>query len=68
MQRRTDKRPGEPKRRRNRAGNSVFRMLERAQAFTARMDYAIYPAARASFTAAHAFENDRDAQLTFQGR
>lgn len=46
----------------------VVRMLERAQAFSASMDYPDYETAKASFTAANAFENDRDAQLTFQGR
>lgn len=43
-------------------------MIERAQAFTASMDYADYTVAKASFTAANALENDRDAQLQFQER
>lgn len=46
----------------------VIRMFERAQAFTASMDYADYEAAKQSFMAANAFENDRDAQLVFQDR
>ncbi|MFT4257059.1 MAG: Fic family protein, partial [Pseudoxanthomonas sp.] len=53
---------------RTRQIDPVIRMFERAQAFTASMDYADYAAAKASFTAANAFENDRDAQLRFQER
>ncbi|NZA25399.1 Fic family protein [Luteimonas sp. SJ-92] len=53
---------------RTRQIDPVIRMFERAQAFTASMDYAGYDAAKASFTAANAFENDRDAQLRFQER
>lgn len=53
---------------RTRQIDPVIRMFERAQAFTASMDYADYAAAKASFTAANAFENDRDAQLQFQKR
>lgn len=53
---------------RTRQTDPLIRMFERAQAFTASMDYTDYPAARASFAAANAFENDRNAQLTFRGR
>lgn len=53
---------------RTRRIDPVIRMFERAQAFTASMDYADYTVAKASFTAANAFENDREAQLQFQER
>lgn len=53
---------------RTRQIDPVIRMFERAQAFTASMDYADYAAAKASLTAANAFENDRDGQLQFQER
>ncbi|WP_407352753.1 Fic family protein [Luteimonas sp. R10] len=53
---------------RTRQIDPVIRMFELAQAFTASMDYTGYDAAKASFTAANAFENDRDAQLQFQER
>ncbi len=51
---------------RTRQIDPAVRMLERAQAFTASMDYTDYDHAKASFIAANAFENDRVAQLRFQ--
>lgn len=53
---------------RTRQINPVIRISEHAHAFTASMDYADYAVAKAPFTAANAFENDRDAQLQFQQR
>jgi Fic family protein len=43
----------------------VIRMFERAQAFTASMDYSNYEAAKASFTQANAFADPRDGKLLF---
>lgn len=49
----------------NRETGAVVRMFERAQAFTASMDYSNYEAAKASFTRADAFEDPREGRLTF---
>ena len=43
----------------------VVRMFERAQAFTASMDYSTYEAAKASFTAASAFIESHKGKLNF---
>ena len=44
----------------------VIRMLQRAQAFTASMDYSNYDAAKTSFETANAFKAPRDAALAFE--
>lgn len=49
----------------NRQTDPVIRMFERAQAFTASMDYSNYETAKASFTRADAFKEPRDGKLTF---
>jgi hypothetical protein len=43
----------------------LLRMFERAQAFTASMDYSSYEAAKASLTLANAFKEPADGKLTF---
>jgi len=43
----------------------VIRMFERAQAFTASMDYSNYDVAKASFMAANAFLDPREGKLIF---
>ena len=43
----------------------VIRMFERAQAFTASMDYSNYDVAKASFMAASAFSDPREGKLIF---
>ena len=49
----------------NRETDPVIRMFERAQAFTASMDYSNYEAAKASFTQAQAFKDPREGKLIF---
>jgi fido (protein-threonine AMPylation protein) len=49
----------------NRETDPVIRMLERAQAFTASMDYANYDAAKAAFGAANAFFEPNEGKLVF---
>lgn len=49
----------------NREMDAVIRMFERAQAFTASMDYSNYDAAKLSFTAANAFLDPREGKLSF---
>lgn len=53
---------------RNRDTDPVIRMFERAQAFTASMDYADYDAAKAAFTGASAFLEPDEGKLTFGER
>lgn len=52
----------------NREMDPVIRMFERAQAFTASMDYSNYEAAKESFTRADAFKDPREGKLTFTER
>jgi hypothetical protein len=49
----------------NRETDPVVRMFERAQSFTASMDYSSYEAAKESFTQAQAFKDPREGKLTF---
>jgi hypothetical protein len=49
----------------NRDTGPVVRMFERAQAFTASMDYSNYEAAKASFTRSEAFKDPREGRLVF---
>lgn len=49
----------------NRDTDPVIRMFERAQAFTASMDYSSYQAAKGSFAQANAFKDPREEKLTF---
>jgi len=49
----------------NRDTGPVLRMFERAQAFTASMDYLSYEVAKESFTRADAFKDPREGRLTF---
>jgi Fic family protein len=49
----------------NRDTRTVIRMFDRAQAFTASMDYSNYEVAKASFTRADAFKEPREGRLTF---
>lgn len=49
----------------NRDTVPVIRMFERAQAFTASMEYFNYEAAKESFTRAEAFKDPREGKLTF---
>lgn len=49
----------------NRDTGPAIRMFERAQAFTASMDYSDYEAAKASFTQADAFKEPREGKLRF---
>jgi len=50
---------------RNREMDPVIRMFERAQAFTASMEYSNYDAAKNAFTEADAFKHPREGKLTF---
>lgn len=52
----------------NRQTDPVIRMFERAQTFTASMDYSSYEAGKASFTKAEAFKDPREGKLTFTER
>lgn len=49
----------------NRETGPVIRMFERAQAFTASMEYSSYEAAKASFTQADAFKEPLEGKLAF---
>ena len=50
---------------RNRETDPAIRMFERAQAFTASMEYSNYDSAKQSFTQAQAFKTDKEGKLTF---
>ncbi|HUF82616.1 MAG TPA: Fic family protein [Burkholderiales bacterium] len=52
----------------NRETAPVIRMFERAQAFTASMDYTNYEGAKESFSLANAFRDPREGKLIFQER
>lgn len=52
----------------NRETDPVIRMLERAQAFAASMDYTGYEAAKESLTRADAFKDPREGKLVFAER
>lgn len=49
----------------NRDTDPAIRMFERAQVFSASMDYSNYVAAKESFTQAQAFRDPREGKLTF---
>lgn len=48
--------------------NPLLRMLERAQAFTASVDYSSYEVAKAALTLANAFKEPGEGKLTFDER
>ena len=48
--------------------NPLMRMFQRAQAFTASVDYSSYEAAKAALTLANAFKEPGEGKLTFSER